>query len=39
MADEWSIEAGILKFPGQFSPEERAMARFRLDNVDDPLLR
>lgn len=39
LADEWSIEAGILKFPRQFSPEERAMAQFRLDNVDDPLLR
>lgn len=39
LASEWSIEAGILKFPDLFTPEERAMAQFRLDNAEDPLLR
>ena len=35
MAREWSVEAGILKFPGRFSPGARACAQFRLDHIDD----
>ncbi|WP_197687319.1 hypothetical protein [Acetobacter pasteurianus] len=39
LASEWSIEAGILKFPDLFTKEEQAMAKFRLEHADDPLLR
>jgi hypothetical protein len=39
MAEEWSIEAGILKFPDRFTPDARAAAKFRLDHIDDTELR
>ncbi|MGC8477137.1 MAG: hypothetical protein ACP5NP_12350 [Acetobacteraceae bacterium] len=39
MAEDWSVEAGILKFPDRFKEAERAAARFRLDHIDDEDLR
>jgi hypothetical protein len=39
MAEDWSVEAGILKFPDRFTKKERDAARFRLDNIDDEGLR
>jgi hypothetical protein len=39
MAEEWSVEAGILKFPDLFEPEARAVAKFRLEHIDDVGLR
>jgi hypothetical protein len=39
MLREWTIEAGILRFPDRFTVEEREAAQFRLDHVDDPMLR
>jgi len=36
---EWTIEAGILRFPDRFTVEAREAAQFRLDHVDDPMLR
>ena len=39
MAKDWSVEAGILKFPDRFSDRARECAQFRLDNIDDPSLR
>ena len=39
MAEEWSIEAGILKFPEQFTRQARECAQFRLDHIDDERLR
>lgn len=39
MAEEWSVEAGILKFPGRFTQIAGDAARFRLDHIDDEGLR
>ena len=39
MAKEWSVEAGILKFPKRFSLAARDCAQFRLDHIDDEELR
>jgi hypothetical protein len=36
---EWSVEAGILKFPERFTREAREVAQFRIDNIGDPALR
>jgi len=36
---EWSVEAGVLRFPDEFTAAERENARFRLDNACDPGLR
>ena len=33
MAEDWSVEAGILKFPGRFSQAARDGAQFRLDHI------
>ena len=35
MANEWSVEAGILLFPARFSCASRDAAKFRLDHIDD----
>lgn len=35
MAQEWSVEAGILKFPERFTLMAREAARFRLDHLGD----
>jgi hypothetical protein len=35
MAHEWSVEAGILRFPERFTLAAREAARFRLDHIDD----
>jgi hypothetical protein len=34
-----SMETTVVKFPGCFSKDARKCARFRLDNISDPLLR
>jgi hypothetical protein len=39
MAQEWSVEAGILRFPERFSFAARTAAQFRLDHIDDEGLR
>ena len=39
MAEEWSVEAGILKFPQRFTPAARVCAQFRLDHINDEELR
>jgi hypothetical protein len=36
---EWSLEAGVLRFPDCFGPRIRDAAQFRLDHVDDASLR
>lgn len=36
---EWSVEAGVLKFPSNFTPAARQCAQWRLDNIDDLILR
>jgi hypothetical protein len=36
---EWSIEAGVLRFPERFTDEARQCAQFRIDHADDPILR
>lgn len=38
MAEEWSVEAGILKFPDRFKSTTLQAARFRLDHIDDESL-
>jgi hypothetical protein len=35
LAEEWSVEAGILKFPERFTPTARSCAQFRLDHIND----
>lgn len=35
----WSIEAAVRQFPDEFTAEARECAEFRLNNVDDPILR
>jgi hypothetical protein len=36
---EWSIEAGVTRFPEEFpDPKLREIAQWRMDNCDDPLL-
>lgn len=32
---DWSIEAAVLKFPDEFTEEEREAARWRLEQVGD----
>lgn len=39
MAEEWSVEAGILKFRDRFKPNAVAAAEFRLSHIDDDGLR
>jgi|SRR5690348_10399992 hypothetical protein len=39
MAEEWSVEAGVLKFPARFTRAAVDSARFRLDHIDDLELR
>lgn len=39
MAQEWSVEAGILRFSDRFTPAARQAAQFRLDHIDDEGLR
>jgi hypothetical protein len=39
MAQEWSVEAGILRFPDRFSLVARQAAQFRLDHIADERLR
>jgi hypothetical protein len=39
MAEEWSVEAGILRFPERFTPAAREAARWRLDHIDELGLR
>ena len=39
LAEEWSVEAGILKFPKRFTAAAREAARWRLDNIDQMELR
>ena len=36
---EWSVEAGVLRFPDAFTVAERENAQWRLDNACDPKLR
>jgi hypothetical protein len=36
---EWTMEAGILRFPERFTEQARAAAQFRIDHADDPILR
>jgi hypothetical protein len=36
---EWSVEAGVLRFPDEFTEDDLALACFRLDNACDPKLR
>ena len=35
MAQQWSVEAGILRFPKSFTRAAREAAQFRLDHIDD----
>jgi hypothetical protein len=39
MAQEWSVEAGILRFPQRFTLSAREAAQFRLDHIEDEELR
>lgn len=39
MAEDWSVEAGILKFPERFTVAARACAQFRIDHINDEELR
>jgi hypothetical protein len=39
MAEEWSVEAGILKFPERFTRRACECAQFRLDHINDETLR
>jgi hypothetical protein len=39
MAREWSVEAGILRFPHRFTQSARDCAQFRLDHINDEELR
>ena len=36
---DWTIEAGILRFPERFTNQARAAAQFRIEHADDPILR
>jgi len=36
---EWSIESAVRQFPDRFTPEALACADFRLNHVDDSVLR
>lgn len=35
LAEEWSVEAGILKFPDVFTQAAKDAAAFRLKHIDD----
>jgi hypothetical protein len=39
MAKDWSVEAGILRFPHLFTRQATECAQFRLDHIDDDSLR
>jgi hypothetical protein len=39
MEKEWSVEAGILKFPDRFTRQATEVAKFRLLHIDDDDLR
>jgi hypothetical protein len=39
MAEEWSVEAGILRFPTRFTRAARDAAQGRLEHIDDEGLR
>lgn len=39
MAEDWSIEAGILLFRERFTQDAQNCAQFRLEHIDDPILR
>lgn len=39
MAQEWSVEAGILRFPDRFTIAAREAAQFRLNHINDEELR
>lgn len=36
---DWTVAAGILRFPDRFTEDARAAAQFRIDHADDPILR